>query len=510
MINSDGSITKTGQGNLYLWGDNSEYGGKININEGNFYAMFEDTADTINDPLGQRLNFSLSNATLSFADGTTFRPKITATKLATIGKTATTSGEVKLVPYSISSLNVGAYNYNNNYSEFSGWESDFAKVETENGETVVTLKKDLAGIDKMGAAVDAYRKRSTLSLAEREIFDNIYYTGTVPTEISDEFYEEIKVISGGDKITYNEVHKAGIRQFSRQIYSRIQNKNCSTCGIENGFSDEHWWFNIGYNSVNKSSTKQSTGYKYEPTSLAMGYDHDIIPNALNMGVALSYAYGDVKGKGSAIYNTAAIDEYMLSLYGKYKPLRAYVTGSIGGGYITNKSKIKGTSTDVNGKYSTRVGFASAEFGYDLGNACGVIEPFVGAEYAYIYNASYSEKGVGARHFSSVDYTSIELPVGLRVSRNFVAKSYIITPAIELAYSRSMGDVSSKVESYFVGTPETPWVMRGESDNRSSFRSSLNLKINNVNSRFAFNLGYGRDTRSNYKDDQVYLTVRYNF
>ncbi len=117
----------------------------------------------------------------------------------------------------------------------------------------------------------------------------------------------------GDKITYTTVHKAGVRQFSRQISSRLQNKNCSSCGMENGYSDEHLWFNIGQNFVEKDTKGSSLGYKYNPTSLAVGYDHDIIPNALNVGVAFSYAYGEIKGKGESIQNRSDIDEYLLSL-----------------------------------------------------------------------------------------------------------------------------------------------------------------------------------------------------
>ncbi|MFV0626443.1 MAG: hypothetical protein ACK5N8_08995, partial [Alphaproteobacteria bacterium] len=83
-------------------------------------------------------------------------------------------------------------------------------------------------------------------------------------------------------------------------------------------------------------------------------------------------------------------------------------------------------------------------------------------------------------------------------------------SLELAYSRSLGDRSSEVNSYFVGSPESPWVMRGANESRDSLRSSLNLKVNNIYIPFAFNFGYARDTRSDYSDDQLYLTIRYNF
>ncbi|MFV0627250.1 MAG: hypothetical protein ACK5N8_07880, partial [Alphaproteobacteria bacterium] len=85
-----GIINMSGAGSMYLWGDNSEYGGEINIYEGDFAALFEEAQDYINDPLGQRTNFSLANATINFADGTTFRPMVTDNKIANLGGTVIT------------------------------------------------------------------------------------------------------------------------------------------------------------------------------------------------------------------------------------------------------------------------------------------------------------------------------------------------------------------------------------------------------------------------------------
>ncbi|MDD4557017.1 MAG: autotransporter outer membrane beta-barrel domain-containing protein [Alphaproteobacteria bacterium] len=499
---STGIVNKTGLGSLYLWGDNSEYGGVFNINEGDFYALFDEA-----DEYDQRHEFSLERAIITFADNTTFRPMVTNdNKIADLGTNATVGDNVKLLPYNLSSLDKGLHLYDVDYSAFEDWSNDLAAVDTSTEDTKIVIKKNLAGYQDLGALADIYRLRTDLSSEERMLFDNIYYTG----EVSNEVKEQFNIIGGADKIVYTEVHKAGVRQFNRQIYSRIQNKNCSSCGMLDGYADEHLWFNIGQNNIEKKTKGNDLGYDYKPTNLAIGYDHDFIPNALNLGVAFSYAYGEVEGKGQSIHNSSDIDEYMLSFYGKYKPVRAYVTGNLGGGLIQNKTKTQSSTISTRGEYDTYTAFATVEFGYDFGNACGVIEPFTGLEYAYIYTESYNEKGLGARHLASDSFNAIEAPIGLRVSRNMVLDSFILTPAIELAYARSLGDTSSKVESYFVGSPESPWVMKGTAAGRDSIRSSLNLKINNIYTPIALNFGYARDTKSDYSDDQFYLTIRYNF
>lgn len=50
------------------------------MTEGDFAALFAEAEDLINDPLGQRQNFNLSNVIIGFVDGTTFRPMVTNTK----------------------------------------------------------------------------------------------------------------------------------------------------------------------------------------------------------------------------------------------------------------------------------------------------------------------------------------------------------------------------------------------------------------------------------------------
>ncbi|MDD4555782.1 MAG: autotransporter domain-containing protein [Alphaproteobacteria bacterium] len=502
-----GEINKIGEGTLSLWGDNSAYGGELNIEEGTFYAMFDNKQDVLNDPLGQRLSFDLSNATISFNGGTVFKPKVTNGQIANIGNDITVNGVSLLRPYNVSSLTGEEQHiYNVDYSKFEGFENNLLKVESQGGVTSIEVK-DLEGYEGLSSFADIYRKRDDLSQKDRDVYENIYYTGAV----SSAYKSELATVGGEDTKSYQELHKATIRQFNRQIYSRIQNKDCQSCGMLNGFSDQHLWFNVGKNWVEKKGRWDSLGYEYRPTSLAWGYDHDIIPNALTLGLAFSYAFGEVEGTGASdVYSHSDVDEYLLSGYWKYKPKRLYTTGSVGGGIILNKTKLTTSSLNARGEYDIGVLFSNVEFGYDLGNSRYVIEPFVGVDYSYMFTEAYDEKGVGARHFEKTSYNTVELPIGLRLSQNMVFDTFILSPAIELAYARNVGDRNVSVNSYFVGSPESPWAVSGTPDSRDSIRGKMNLKINNIYTPFALNFGYARDSRSGYSDDQLYLTIRYNF
>ena len=100
--------------------------------------------------------------------------------MASLGTKATVNGNVALIPYNLSSLDIGSYTYKVGNSEFSGWDNNLAKVDTSlEYSTTVNVKRDLSGYDGLSDLADIYRKRSDLSAAERTEIDNIYYTGKV-------------------------------------------------------------------------------------------------------------------------------------------------------------------------------------------------------------------------------------------------------------------------------------------------------------------------------------------
>lgn len=496
--------TGDGLGKLLLWGDNSEFTGKMNIKTGDFYLMFDE-----NDPdWAQRHTANLNNATVTFGNDTVYRPRVSSTQLASLNSATTTVGAgVTFLPYDLSSLNVGDYTYTNDYSKFDSWESELAKVDTTPAtSTDITIKRDLEGYDGLSALADAYRKQNNLSYEQRDELDYLYMTGIVSDDLRDMF----GVIGGNDVINFEETHRTSIRQFSRQLVSRIQNRNCPECGIKEGYKDEHLWFNMGQNFIEKDSSKESLGYKYNPTSIAIGYDQDFIPKKLNLGVALGYATGEAKTSSGVVKSTNEIDEYLLSLYGKYKPSSFYVSGAIGGGLMTNDTKFVSSTINTKGEYNTKVLFANSEVGNDFCLKNTMFTPYVGAEYTKVMSDSHSEKGTGARHFGEMDWDIFETPLGLRLWRDIYSKNYIITPMLDVAYAHNFGDTGSSTRANFVGNASDVWKVSSSSEKRDSFRGNANIKINNLDLPFALNLGYSADYRSDYTDQQVYGTIRYDF
>lgn len=511
VINKDMSDDADGDGGLYLWGDNNEFTGELNIKAGSFYAMFDADSEVTDDPLGQRKEFKLDNATVTFADNTFFRPmmnddwdKLAQLNMATTGQ-VTVGDNVKLVPYEISSLDVDHYSFDNNYAGFDDWDNDLASL-TINGEDSVelTIKRDLTGYDSLSAFADVYR-RDDLTYSQREEVDNIYATG----EVSEDFKSMVGILEGVDVMNVGAAQRISIRQFGRQIKSRIQNKDYPFLGPKQGFAGNHAWFDIGHNWIEQDGDENSLGYKYRPTSYAIGYDQDIIPNKMYAGIAFGYTYGDAVTKKGVARSNTRISEYLVSLYGKYKPLRYYISGTLGGGFIRNNGKFKTVNIDSKSTYDSYAGFASLETGYDFGTRRQNFEPYVGVEYAYLRTDSYDERGTSARHFDSIDWNIIEVPVGLRMSKDMEINRFLFTPMVDLAYSHNFGDTDASTNAHFVGGTER-WRVVSSSEKRDSFRGALNLKVNSLDYPVALNLGYAIDYRTDYTDQQIYATVRCDF
>ena len=505
-------------GKLYLWGDNNEYYAQFNVNAGEFSLLFEDTQDLINDPYSQRTDGKLENATIKFAANTTYRPKVLQTssntiKIASLDHSKTTLDDktsTTFLPFEISRLNIGTYEGLVNYSKFEGWDKELARIDLSGSTTIIEIKRNLAGFQGLPAAADIYRQQTDLTFEEREALDNIYLTGYVPQSIKNLFH----AIGGDDYLNYEQIHRGTIRQFSRQISSRVHNRNKDIDAetTSDGFTTNHWWFNISHSQIKKEQDSNSLGYDYNPTSVALGFDKDLILDTFNLGFALSHSYGDAKTKSHNVnYSKNSIRNYLLALYAKYKNNRHYISSAIGGGISSNKTNFINGSTDTTGKYKTKTFFSNIETGYDISGCYRfTIQPYIGIEHSLIKSDSYRERGQNARNIETKSWNIIEVPIGLRLSQDFFSEEHLFTPSFDIAYARNIGDTGTNADINFVSTPSSKWNISSGSDQRDSLRANLNFKINSLNQPFALNFGYSLDYRSDYSDNQIYGTIRFDF
>lgn len=513
-IDKDVGASGDGGGALYLWGKNS-IGGQMNINAGSLYALFEEMQNAEQaaaDPTGQRTDFTFGTGTLAFGADTFYRPMMNNARnqLAdiNIGQISGASNAV-LVPYEISRLEVKDYTFTNNYDGFQGFESPLAHL-IVNGTTDVRLriKRNLEGYENLSAAADAYR-RSNMDFLAREELDNIYLTGRVSDHIRDLF----EVAGGSDYINYNNVHRASVRQFDRTVITRTHNKDGVNAGMDAPYN--HLWISTSYNHIKKDKTAKNAGYKYDPKGVTLGYDFEWVPDSLTAGAAFSYTSGNVKTlSGDGIYAHDDVDNFLASFYGKYQPSLFYANWNIGAGYFKNKTVFKSAEIDAYGKYDNQAVFANGQIGYNIGceltDGCFVLEPYVGAEYTHLVAQGYNEKGVGGRHFDRADWDIFETPIGVRAAHDFCIDDFILTPTADVAYAYNFGNTNIKTNAAFIGNRADVWHVASDADSRHSLRASAAFKVNHQQMPLALNIGYAVDWRSDYLDQQVYGTVRWDF
>jgi hypothetical protein len=281
---------------------------------------------------------------------------------------------------------------------------------------------------------------------------------------------------------------------------------------QNNFFD-HVWVNGYVADTDQDSKGNLIGYKYNSYGFALGYDHDFTP-ALNLGAAVHYAHGHVRNKTGRVQATGDVDEYMAAVYGKYKPAATYLSGAAGGGRLVNKTIVRSSSVDAEAKRGANAFFVNAELGYDFGLLYPehkfLFETYVGADWKNISEGAYSERGLGARHFDSMSWNIVDLLAGFRLAKDFDANSMWLTPQIDIAYARNVGDRDVQTTANFVNSTGGSWRVYGLSENPNTIRGTLNLKVNLKGAPIALNFGMGMDFRPDYLDTQYYITFRYDF
>lgn len=508
-LNKGSDGVANGNGGLYLWGDNSSFSGKMNINSGSLYAMFEEnqTSDQQTaDPSGQRKEFKF-NGNTTFQSGTYLRPMMNAARnqLAQLD-TAKVSGASNaiLVPYEISKLDPKNYTFNNNYTGFQGFDSPLAQL-IVNGSTDVQLqiKRELAGYQNLGAAADAYRK-SEMGYIDREVLDDIYLTGEVPQEIKDMF----EIAGGDDYVNYNSIHRATVKQFKMQVSSRVHNKDYLKLDKPEG---EHLWISTAISQVKKKQSEKGAGYKYDPRGVAAGFDHDFIPGELTAGIAAGYSYGDADNlTPSHIYAKDDVENYLMSLYGKFQKEKFYTSWDVGGGYFTNKTKFRAENINARGKYHSKAWFANAAAGYNLAGNGSTFAPYVGAEFTYLQAEAYSEKGPGARHFDKASWDIFETPIGIKIAQDFEFDSFFLTPTADIAYTYNFGDRDINTFASLARDRGNRWKVASHADKRGTVKFAASLKFNFKETPLSIHLGYAIDHRSDYQDQQAFGTLSWDF
>lgn len=192
----------------------------------------------------------------------------------------------------------------------------------------------------------------------------------------------------------------------------IQSRQASNRGLSSGdafLTDKAFWLKPVGSWSRQQSRNGVSGYDAESYGFVGGIDGEVTPNS-RLGFAVSYMKTDVDGKNTASGNRADIDAYQLIAYGSHDLTQfADVEVNWQADVGLNKNDSKRYIGFMNRLATADYDSYTAHVGAGIGKRFQLTEqslimPSLRADYAYIQDESYTEKGAGAL---SLDVDSID-------------------------------------------------------------------------------------------------------
>ncbi len=362
-----------------------------------------------------------------------------------------------------------------------------------------------------------------------DLLDATYSTGTLqftPSQVAEvnllamDFASSIPVAF--KTIFHSTMVGAGQRRERWQTITLVQNGMASTealampspmCGIP---AAHRIWASGTGDWGRMDDHKNMNGFKTDIYGVDIGYDFAFTENML-AGLFLGYSNAETTSRNGSLAKVKS-DSYFAGAYAAVDIDSLLIDARIlfGDSDNTSTNHYRAFGVDTGGDYHTRHFGADLRIAYDFSpDGCTHFAPFVGLEYYHGRQRGFAEwasdgNSAGfARRFSAKNYDSLEIPIGVRLSRRFdPCKRISFTPTLSLAYAREVLDQAGRAEGHLVGG-NTWWTARGIEPGRDIFRVAAGLSAR-INKRFDVGFDYSLEVRENYYDNRLKLSCGLEF
>ncbi|QDF99785.1 hypothetical protein CJ010_16150 [Azoarcus sp. DD4] len=332
------------------------------------------------------------------------------------------------------------------------------------GDTVLNSVTSLGNTPAAGAArvldaVIAADPTSPLAL--------LFVPLTTQQEVSQAASQSLPLLTGGSSTVAQNV-MGGI---NRVVQTRIGSRGGLSSGDE-FLGDKHLWLKPFGSWADQDDRHAVTGYKADTYGFALGVDGEV-SSALRLGAAFAYAKSDVDGNSSAAPQSAEVDVYQLVGYGSYSlDDRTEVDFQAGIGRNRNEGRRKIT-------FAARVAESdfdseTAHIGVGIGRSYAIggrtsLTPSIRADYTWIKDQSYTEKGAGALNLHIDSRSTEALVVGIDAKlEHQVSEQSSLVGNLGVGYDTI--NERASVTAAFAGAPGAafvtsgikpePWLVRG--------------------------------------------------
>jgi autotransporter family porin len=214
-------------------------------------------------------------------------------------------------------------------------------------------------------------------------------------EITEAVAETLPLLVGGTtKLAANTLHSTN---------RVIQSRQANTRGLSSGdafLTDKNMWLKPVGSWTRQQERNGVSGYDADSYGFVVGVDGDVTESS-RLGLALSYMNTRVDGNGLSSGNKADIDAYQLIAYGSYdlaqfENVELNWQADVGMNKNDSKRQISFIGRTAEADYDSYTAHVGVGIGkrFEL-NDSSTVMPSLRADYAYIRDESYTEKGAGA-------------------------------------------------------------------------------------------------------------------
>lgn len=229
----------------------------------------------------------------------------------------------------------------------------------------------------------------------------------------------------------------------------------SGAALASGSRGGYWGGAFG-DWARQKADKNIFGYDYNSGGAILGYDY--ATDCLTIGFAAAYTNGTLKvDKMNTKFDS---DVASVGLYGVYNLANAYIRGYLSYGYGWNDYEVGMLlGGRKNGEYDNQSYSAGLELGYRAELPCDfVLVPSVGVDYTHISQEKWTEtvhvsgnNPVIANHFDRDRFNSVEIPVGVRLSKVINMGDMALIPEVRGAFIYQANDRRDRVRTGYAGS-----------------------------------------------------------
>lgn len=326
------------------------------------------------------------------------------------------------------------------------------------------------------------------------------------TAVSDAVSQTIPLLVGGTQWAT----RSAMTGIQRVIQGRMESNRGLSSG-DSAFSDHWFWMKPFGSWADQNDRNGVSGFEAQTLGVAFGADAAISRDT-RLGVSFAYAKADVTGNSSVAPNSADVDVYQLLGYGSYAiDPRTEVNFQFGVGQNKNSGSrqlnFAGSTAKSNYDSLTATAGVGVARTYALGEHTSII-PSVRADYTWIKDDSYTERGAGLFNLdvSGQETDALVLSIEGKLVHQ-INTDLAIDALLGVGYDTLAEQTS--VSASFAGAPDAafttkgldpdPWILRGGIGLASATMSNMEISAR-----------YDAEYRDDYLNQTASIKLRWGF